>query len=185
VRWSFAGLRPLLDDGRASASAVTRDYALPLDTDGSPLLSVFGGKLTTHRRLAERAVDLLAPLLPASRGAWTADAPLPGGALPHGANADARVAAALHALRTARPELAEPLARGLVDRHGSDALAVLGTGAPREALPGITEAELSFSVDREWTACADDLLWRRSKAGLTASPQQRSWLEAFIAQKLG
>jgi glycerol-3-phosphate dehydrogenase len=189
VRWSYAGLRPLLDDGRANASAVTRDYALPLDTDGAPLLSVFGGKLTTHRRLAERAVDLLAPMLGGDvgtgRGAWTAGAPLPGGALPPGVDADARIAAALRALRAARPELAESLARGVIDRHGSEALDVLGAGAPREALPGITEAEVEFSVAREWTACADDLLWRRSKAGLVTSPEQRAWLETFISSRLG
>jgi glycerol-3-phosphate dehydrogenase len=184
VRWSFAGLRPLLDDGRASASAVTRDYALTLDTDAAPLLSLFGGKLTTHRRLAERAVDALAPALGNTRGPWTADAPLPGGSLPPGADADVRVAAALRALRAAHPELSEPLARGLLDRHGSEAAEVLAAGDPREALPGITEAEVTFSVTHEWAACAEDLLWRRSKIGLHTSPQQRLQFETFILQRL-
>ena len=188
VLWSYAGLRPLLDDGRASASAVTRDYALDLDTDGAPLLSAWGGKLTTCRRLAERAVDLLAPLLAAHRPAWTADAPLPGGALPPGADATLRRDAELAALRADFTGTAPDLLAALIDRHGALARALLDSapsataGAP--AVPGLHAHELEWCVTREWAASADDILWRRSKCGLDAGPDLPVSLDAWLARRL-
>src|SRR4029077_20775327 len=84
VIWSYSGVRPLLEDESSDPMRVTRDYALELERHLAPLLSVFGGKITTYRRLAEDAVNLLAPLLGASTPAWTARAKLPGGDLPQG-----------------------------------------------------------------------------------------------------
>jgi glycerol-3-phosphate dehydrogenase len=178
---SWSGVRPLLDDGRASASAVTRDYALDLDAAGAPLLSVWGGKLTTCRRLAERALDLLAPHLPATRGAWTAAASLPGGNLPAGRDADARAAAEAEGLRQSAHGLPTALAAALVSRHGTRARDLLASGGPGpELAPGLHAAELDWCVRHEWALTTDDVLWRRSKAGLRATPAQRRAVESRL-----
>jgi len=184
VHSSFAGLRPLLDDGRSNPSAVTRDYALETDADGAPLLAVLGGKLTTYRRLSERATDLVTAALGHEAAPFTGDTPLPGGALPPGADADARVHAAALALRAAHPALAAPLARALVDRHGTEAAKVLACGALRELVPGFTEAELAWTVEREWTCCADDLLRRRTRLGLRLTSAEGQAVEEAIARQL-
>jgi len=182
---SWSGVRPLLDDGRASTSAVSRDYALDLDAAGAPLLSVWGGKLTTCRRLAERALDLLAPQVGAARGAWTAHAPLPGGDLPAGRDANARAAAAADALRRQFADVSPGLAAALVARHGTRARELLSIGgAGRELAPGLHAAELDWCVRREWALTAEDVLWRRSKAGLRATEAQEQGVDAHLAALL-
>jgi len=190
VLWSYSGLRPLLDDSRGSLSAITRDYALDLSDAGAPLLTAWGGKLTTARRLAERAVDRLAPLLGALHPAFTSTASLPGGALPAGADAAQRCAAALLELRATQPALAPELLSALLDRHGtlagtllSGAHGAAARGAP--SLPGLHPAELPWFMEGEWAACADDVLWRRSKAGLLADPSLAATLDAWLAGQLG
>jgi glycerol-3-phosphate dehydrogenase len=168
VVWSYAGVRPLFDDGASSASEISRDYALELDRhdDRPPLLSVYGGKLTTYRKLAETVLEMLVPLLPAAGPAWTADRPLPGGALPGGG-----VDAVFAALRTDYPDLDDALLGALVRRHGSLAGDVLaGTSGGRDTGPRFGADLYAFEVDyfirREWAQSAEDVLWRRTKSGL-------------------
>ena len=183
VIWSFAGVRPLFDDGRGNPSAVTRDYRLQLDhaSNGAPMLSVFGGKLTTFRRLAEQAVDRLAPWLASRRGAWTAHEPLPGGAL--GAE---RFEDYLGRMRSGHAALPAEWVDGIVQRHGSLAESILaGVAAPadlgRHFGAGLTAREVDFILDQEHALDADDLLWRRTKAGLMLDAAARRSLEDYVA----
>jgi glycerol-3-phosphate dehydrogenase len=172
VHWTYSGVRPLLEEeGADNPSAVTRDYRLELDdTQGAPLLSVFGGKITTFRKLAEEAADLLGRALGASAGAWTAGVALPGGDI-----ANARFAPFAEAFAKRHPWLPAGLARRYARAYGTRAERVLGNarslaelGAP--VAPGLYEAELRYLRDVEWATCADDVLWRRSKLGLHVAP---------------
>ena len=169
VRWRYAGVRPLYDDGSADPSAVTRDYTLRVDDDAgtAPVLSVFGGKITTYRRLAEQALEKLAPFFPAMKGAWTANVPLPGSDF-------ASRAAARHEVFERYRELPEAVVRGAFRRHGVEAPVVLGDGRLGEDYgAGLTERELRYFVEREWAGSADDVLWRRTKCGLHMTEAQR------------
>ncbi|WP_439576404.1 glycerol-3-phosphate dehydrogenase [Elioraea sp.] len=178
VVWSYAGVRPLYDDGASRAQEATRDYVLALDApDGAPpLLSVFGGKITTYRRLAEAALARLAPLLP-MRGAWTATAPLPGGDFPH----DGAPALAAR-LIAAHPWLAAATARRLVRQFGTDAHHLLdGADGPEPPLVAdLTPREARWMIEREWARTPDDILWRRTKLGLRASAAEVAALARFM-----
>ncbi len=168
IAWSTCGIRPLYDDGSGDPSQNTREDVLQLDRcGGAPLLTVIGGKLTTHRRVAERALEKLTPLLPLCAPAWTARARLPGGDV----DAD-RLAAQL---RDRWPRLAGGTIDDVVRRHGSGARDIL-EAAERDAAggacvylaPGLLAAEVDHFVAHEWARTVDDVLWRRSKAGLVA-----------------
>ena len=168
VVWSYAGIRPLYDDHAASASAVTRDYVLDLeDADGAaPALSVFGGKITTFRKLAEHALEKLAPYFPAARGAWTDGATLPGGDI-----ADGDFAAFVAGLEQEYPGLPGGLLRRLARAYGTQVRILLGTARVPPDLGdnfggGLYRAELDYLVQHEWARSAEDVLWRRSKLGL-------------------
>ncbi|AJY43637.1 glycerol-3-phosphate dehydrogenase [Burkholderia humptydooensis] len=172
VCWTYSGVRPLLEDENAdNPSAVTRDYRLELDGgDGAPLLSVFGGKITTFRKLAEEATDMLGGALGAARRAWTAGVPLPGGDI-----ANARFAPFAEAFAKRHPWLPAALARRYARAYGTRAERVIGqakslAGLGAELAPGLYEAELRYLRDAEWASCADDVLWRRSKLGLHVAP---------------
>ncbi|RZL35491.1 MAG: glycerol-3-phosphate dehydrogenase [Rubrivivax sp.] len=176
VLWSYAGVRPLLDEG-GSASSVTRDYLLETDVaGGAPLLNVWGGKLTTYRKLAEDGATQLGALLGDARRPWTAGTRLPGGDLGrHGVDI-AAFTAELQARHTGRP-LA--LVARLAGAYGSDAAGLLAAlGA--EIAPGLFEAELRHLVDHEWARSAEDVLWRRSKLGLHYSAEQRAAVAAWF-----
>lgn len=178
VVWSFAGVRPLYDDGASRAQEATRDYVLSLDAPAGapPLLSVFGGKITTYRRLAEAALARLAPHLP-MRGAWTASAPLPGGDFPHdGAPALAERLIAQH------PWLAPATARRLVRQFGTDAFRLLdGADGPEPTLVAdLTPREARWMIEREWARTPDDILWRRTRLGLRASNGEVAALARFM-----
>jgi len=188
VVWRYSGVRPLYDDGRSSAAKATRDYALKIDRpndDDAPLLNIFGGKITTYRRLAEAACAKLAPFFPQATGAWTAGAPLPGGDFPVDG-----VEALIDQLRGAHPYLAPDQARRLVRAYGTDAFAMLA-GAERAADlgqdfgAGLSETELRWLARREWAQSADDALWRRSKLGLRIDEDGRAALEAWFAGRAG
>ena len=140
VVWRYSGLRPLYDDGSRSAAATSRDYVFELDDSSAPALSVFGGKLTTYRRLAEAALARLAAHLPGIGPPWTAKSPLP--------DDD--------------------------DRAGAD----------DEFGPGLGRAQVDFLMREEWARTADDILWRRTKAGLAASPEQRAALEHYVRNRV-
>ncbi|UUX96070.1 glycerol-3-phosphate dehydrogenase [Aquabacterium sp. J223] len=178
VVWTYAGVRPLLDE-EGSAASVTRDYVLALDGDaGAPLLSVWGGKITTFRKLAEEAGDRLAPLV-GGGAAWTADALLPGGDLsawigpPRRPDMDFE--RFVTALGQARPALDPRLLRRWARAYGSRVQHLLddADGLGREVAPGVHEAELRYLVRHEWARSADDMLWRRSKLGLHLTADQR------------
>jgi glycerol-3-phosphate dehydrogenase len=171
VIWTYAGVRPLLDEG-GSASSVTRDYLLEADmSGGAPLLNVWGGKLTTYRKLAEDGATRLGELLGDARKPWTRDAKLPGGDLgSHGVHI-AGFIAALQARHAARPPaMVERLARA----YGQQAEALLAAAPGAEVAPGLFEAELRHLIEQEWATRADDVLWRRSKLGLHYTPEQRA-----------
>jgi glycerol-3-phosphate dehydrogenase len=177
VVWSYAGVRPLHDDGRKDASAVTRDYVFDLDAGPgrAPVLSVYGGKITTFRRLAEHALDDLGRVLPIPGKAWTAIAPLPGGDL--GGPFGAFVAE----MALARPWLDPRVLRRLCRAYGTRIEAVLGDAKRPADLgedlgAGLSERELDYLRDREWARTAEDVLWRRSKLGLFTPPAQREAL---------
>ncbi|MBV5265828.1 glycerol-3-phosphate dehydrogenase [Pinisolibacter aquiterrae] len=183
VVWSFSGVRPLYDDGASEAKAASRDYVFELDESvaGAPLLSIFGGKITTYRRLAEAALRKLATHLPAAGPAWTATAPLPGGDFP--VDGRERLAADLLARH---PFLDAETAARLVRAYGTRAEAILGSVTHREDLgrdfgAGLSEAEVRHMMSREWAVEADDVLWRRSKLGLRLSPDRVAELAAFMA----
>lgn len=188
VVWTYAGLRPLLAGADDSATSVSRDYVLELDSAGAPLLSVFGGKLTTYRKLSEEVVDLLAPLLKCGGRAWTARAALPGGDM---ANADYAAFAAGTAARYPwlPPRLQQRYCRAYgtrIDRllQGIQSLSDLGT----EVLPGLYAREIEYLRDQEWAISAQDILFRRSKLGVHlgagAATQLDAWLSAHPANTL-
>jgi glycerol-3-phosphate dehydrogenase len=187
VRWSYSGVRPLLDDG-ADASAVTRDYQLETRSDGAPLLSVWGGKITTFRKLAEEAASEVGRLLGEPRRAWTHGVPLPGGDLSAWIGAPTRpdhdFERFVHALVERTPLVAPALARRLARAYGSRVDRVLVRGLGPEVVPGLHEGELRYLCEEEWATSADDVLWRRSKLGLHLDAAQRrrvaDWLGASV-----
>ena len=184
VVWSYSGVRPLYDDGASEARAATRDYVLKLDAAlGEPaLLSVFGGKVTTYRRLAEACLAMLNPHLPSpSRAAgWTGREPLPGGDFPVEG-----LEVLLGKMRSRFPFLAEPTLDRLVHAYGSR-VEVLLRGARSAADLGrvfgadLTEAEVLYLARAEWAMTAEDVAWRRGKLGLRLSPAEIGGLDAYM-----
>jgi glycerol-3-phosphate dehydrogenase len=170
VVWHYSGVRPLLDDETGDPSAISRDYQLELDLHSAPLLNVWGGKLTTFRRLAEEAADLLAPALGAQRGAWTHDALLPGGDLRawlgEPTRPDLDITRFERMLGQRYPELSPMLCRRLARAYGSRTERLLRDGLGAEIAPGLFEAELRHLHREEWAMTAEDVLWRRTKLGL-------------------
>jgi glycerol-3-phosphate dehydrogenase len=183
VLWSFSGVRPLYDDGSPNPSKVTRDYRLVLDTQGGPpLLSIYGGKITTYRRLAEHALEKLAPWFPAMRPPWTQRTPLSGGTMPTGH------AGLMHQLRARYPCLPEVLLEHLAARHGSNAAEVLGNAQTAEDLgthfgENLYAREVDYFIAQEWARTADDVLWRRTKAGLRLDDNSKVALAAYMAAR--
>jgi glycerol-3-phosphate dehydrogenase len=186
VVWSYCGIRPLFDDGSADPSAITRDYVLRVDAPpgGAPVLSVFGGKITTYRALAEQALARLEPWFSGMRPAWTAGRPLPGGDLAgEGFEEFSEVR-----LKRDAPWLPAALRRGLARRHGALAYEVLGHAGSLEAMGEHFGAELyarevDYLMEREWARDAEDILWRRTKSGLHLSPREREAVAAYVAQR--
>ena len=181
VVWGYAGVRPLRDDGASSAQEATRDYVLELDANGAPLLSVFGGKITTFRRLAEAAMAKLASFFPAAGPAWTAGAALPGGDFPWDG------AGAMTAELQRRYEFLAPrTAHRLIRAYGTRAAAMLGdarsaAGLGRDFGAGLSEREVNFLIRTEWARDANDILWRRSKLGLHMTAAERAGLQEFLS----
>ncbi len=192
VVWSYAGVRPLLDDASGDPSAVTRDYLLESHTEAAPLLSVWGGKITTFRKLAEEAADEVGRLLGETRPAWTAAASLPGGdlsawigAAESPARPDRDFERLVAAVITRHPALPRALARRLARAYGARIEQVLAHPLGDEVAPGLFEAELHYLCTEEWATTAEDVLWRRSKLGLHCDEEQRrrvgAWMERLPA----
>jgi glycerol-3-phosphate dehydrogenase len=180
VVWTYSGVRPLYNDGAKSATAATRDYVLSLDIGGAPLLNVFGGKITTYRRLAEGALAKLMPFFPKARGDWTARVPLPGGNFPHG-----DVARLTVDLAARYPFLSPYWAGRMIRAYGAEAGEVLGTARTaadlgRDFGATLTEAEVRWLMAREFARGAADVVWRRSKLGLRLTADQIAALEAWM-----
>jgi glycerol-3-phosphate dehydrogenase len=181
IVWTYSGVRPLYNDGAKSATAATRDYVLSLDTAGPPLLSVFGGKITTYRKLAEAAVARIAPHLGITRGDWTAGVALPGGDFP--VDGVTRLVAGL---RERYPFLTDFWARRLVRAYGTEATRVLGAAGSEADLgrdfgATLTEREVDWLMTREHARTAEDVVWRRSKLGLRMTAGEIAALDGFMA----
>jgi glycerol-3-phosphate dehydrogenase len=185
VVWSYAGVRPLADDGREDPSKITRDYTLALDdVHGSIVLSVLGGKLTVYRTLAEEALAKLQPWLEARRGAWTATEPLPGGDL--GAQG---MSGLIERLRERYPRLPPPLMTALAHRYGTLAREVLGDAQGEADLGihfggGLFEREVDYLIRREWAHTGDDVLWRRTKTGLEMPEAERALVHEYVRKRV-
>ena len=177
---SYAGVRPLYDDGSDNPSEVTRDYVLKLDRGQpkeAPLLSIFGGKITTYRCLGEEALFKLVPFFPQMRPPWTAHEALPGGDLNFNAFRDDMAAR--------YPHLGRELLAGIVRRHGSLTPKVIGHAQKLDDLgrhfgAGLTEREIAYMREEEWAVTADDVLWRRSKCGLHMTEAERAAVREHI-----
>ena len=184
IVWSYSGVRPLYDDGASSATAATRDYTLKIDTHGgAPVLNVFGGKITTYRRLAESAMEKIAAHFPDLPGDWTAGVPLPGGDFPVGGVADLTAR-----LRGDYAFLTDFWARRLVRAYGTEAWNVLGEAARKDDLgrafgATLTAREIEWLMDREYARTAEDVVWRRNKLGLRLSEEEVSALDAWMARR--
>ncbi|MBU6206092.1 MAG: glycerol-3-phosphate dehydrogenase [Alphaproteobacteria bacterium] len=182
---SYAGIRPLYDDGSGDAKAITRDYVLKLGRkDGPQLLSVFGGKLTTYRRLAEHALEKLAPWLPGMGKPWSASTPLPGGDI---ADADFDVFQA--GLRERWPWLTEALSKRLARLYGTRMALILGDASSMADLgedfgAGLTQAEVAYLCNHEWARTAEDILRRRTKMGLHCPPDTQTRLTQYLARRV-
>ena len=181
VVWTYSGVRPLYNDGATSATAATRDYVLSLDENGAPLLNVFGGKITTYRRLAESALAKLAPYFQGAGPAWTARAPLPGGDFPHD-GAPALTAALLRDY----PFLTPPWAARLIRAYGNEAAQLLGKAQSladlgRDFGATLSEAELCWLMQHEFAQTGEDVVWRRTKLGLRLTPDQIAAIDDFMA----
>lgn len=176
VVWSFSGVRPLYDDGASKAQEATRDYVLKLEDRGAPLLSVFGGKLTTYRRLAEAVLARLDPVLGRRSAPWTAMAALPGGDM-----AVDGLPEAATALRRAHPWLAEAHARRLARLYGTRADGAVGPADDPCLGADLHTAEVRFLIETEWACTAGDVLWRRTKLGLRMDAAGVAAVEAFMA----
>jgi glycerol-3-phosphate dehydrogenase len=177
VVWSYAGIRPLYDDHAASASAVTRDYVLDLDGDGhrAPMLSIFGGKITTFRKLAEHAMAELARFFPDASGAWTAGGTLPGGDM-------ADWSGFVAGLIAEHANLSPPLLRRLARAYGTAARTIIGDGdMGRDFGGGLHAREVDYLVATEFACTAEDILYRRSKLGLHVPAGTAAALDAYLA----
>jgi glycerol-3-phosphate dehydrogenase len=183
VVWTYSGVRPLYDDGASAAQAATRDYVLELDAPPGepPLLSVFGGKITTYRRLAEAALAKLEPSLPHAVGraaGWTGREALPGGGF-----GPLDFPKQLEAARARYPDRAEATLYRLLRAYGTELdLVLAGEGADKVVGADLTEAEVRYLAAREWAQTADDIAWRRSKLGLRLSPAELALVQALLAR---
>jgi len=201
VVWTYSGVRPLLDDDSGDPSAVTRDYMLESNTGAAPLLSVWGGKITTFRKLAEDAADEVGRMLGDARPAWTGGAFLAGGdlsgwigAAAAGSRPDADFERFVAKVQSKYPWLDAVLAHRLARAYGAriaevvgDARSMAEMGAP--VAPGLHERELRYLQDEEWACSGEDVLWRRSKLGLHFTQAQReqvgAWMQANALQQEG
>ncbi len=181
VAWSYSGVRPLYDDGTEDPSAITRDYVLLLDDAGPPLLSVFGGKITTYRKLAEHVLEKLARWVPARRP-WTHAEALPGGDF-----GGRDFPGVLGEFRARYPGLDRHWLARLLRRHGMLSEQILDRAKTEADLGenfggGLYQRELAYLIEHEWARTGEDVLWRRTKCGLHMSEAQRSRVARRLAE---
>ncbi|MBI1772005.1 MAG: glycerol-3-phosphate dehydrogenase [Burkholderiales bacterium] len=192
VLWSYSGVRPLVEEtvaaGKEKAAALTRDYSLELDTAGAPLLNVYGGKITTYRKLAEEALSMLAPLLNNANSAWTEHACLPGGDIYSESPENRAVSEFPLFIQQCQqqyawlpPHLAERYAHAYGSRihvllKDKYSLADMG----EMLVPGLYTAEAAYLVSHEWARTVDDILWRRSRLGLHLLGEDTGHLQEWL-----
>ncbi len=185
IIWTFAGVRPLCDDESHNPSAITRDYTLALSQethDQAPLLSVFGGKLTTYRKLAESAMQQLKAFFPEMKGSWTATEALPGGE--NMASAEQLV----NEIRAQITDVSESLAKRWATSYGSRIWNILGEAVSIDQLGlsfghGLFAKEVDYLCRFEWVTTSEDILWRRSKLGLVFAQNEIDRLDAYLSNK--
>jgi glycerol-3-phosphate dehydrogenase len=182
IVWTYSAVRPLYDDGASKAQEATRDYVLKSDApDGqAAIVNIFGGKITTYRRLAESMLEKVEEHLGRRGKPWTADAPLPGGDFPV-TDFQAEVAK----LKTAYPFLDLAHARRLVRLYGTRARTLLGLARSQADLgrhfgADLYEAEIGYLMHQEWAMTAEDVLWRRTKRGLKLTREQADALDQYM-----
>jgi len=184
VVWSYAGVRPLYDDNSESASVVTRDYVFNLDEDGeAPILSIYGGKLTTYRKLSEHAMEKINHIFPSMSKAWTKDASLPGGDIVFDAVPQLKIE-----LTQQYPWLDKNILHRMVDAYGTRTKIILSGKQSMDDLgqhygAGLYEAEVSYLEKYEFAKSAEAILWRRSKIGLQMTPEQIKIMEIRFSLK--
>jgi len=185
IVWTYSGVRPLYDDGATSATAATRDYVLKVnETTGAPILNVFGGKITTYRKLAEAAMAKIAPFFPQAGSPWTAGVAMPGGDFPVGG-----VSALKDRLVGQYPFLTARWIDRLVKAYGLDAFDVLGEAKMQSDLgqnfgANLTQREVAWLIENEFARTADDIVWRRSKLGLRMTAEEIDTLDQWMAAHL-
>ncbi|MDH1859019.1 glycerol-3-phosphate dehydrogenase [Acinetobacter junii] len=185
IIWTFAGVRPLCDDESDNPSAITRDYTLALSQethDQAPLLSVFGGKLTTYRKLAESAMQQLKAFFPEMKGSWTASEALPGGE--NMASAEQLA----NEIRAQITDVSESLAKRWATSYGSRIWNILGEAVSIDQLGlgfghGLFAKEVDYLCRFEWATTSEDILWRRSKLGLVFAQNEIDRLDAYLSNK--
>tara|TARA_R110001592_G_scaffold102853_2_gene290049 strand:+ start:2309 stop:3841 length:1533 start_codon:yes stop_codon:yes gene_type:complete len=178
---TFSGVRPLLDDESVNAQAVTRDYTLELqDIDGqAPILSIFGGKITTYRKLAEAVVDRISPYFNNIGGQWTASNPLPGGNF-------STIKTLTKDVKKEFPWLPEKLRTRLIRSYGTRIFALLYNTNNIESLghyfgADLYEQEINFLIEQEWVIEIEDVIWRRTKRGLYLTKQQVEQIKEYLS----
>ncbi|UWR45960.1 glycerol-3-phosphate dehydrogenase [Phaeobacter inhibens] len=183
IVWTYSGVRPLYDDGASSATAATREYVLTLNDNAAPLLNVFGGKITTYRKLAEAALEKIATVFPDLPRDWTAGVALPGGNFPVG-----DVAKLTAKLAQDYPFLSPYATRRLIRAYGTEAWEVLGNATSAEDLgqafgATITARELDWTITHEWVRTGEDYLLRRTKLALRLTEEERTAVDSYIRSK--
>jgi glycerol-3-phosphate dehydrogenase len=183
---SFSGIRPLFDDGKSEAKAATRDYVLKLDTgrDEAPLLSLYGGKITTYRKLAESVLDRLSTYLPAMSGPWTESAHLPGGDFPPDG-----IAAEIDRLMSRCSVLDRSLASRLIRTYGTRAHAMTAGIRDKSRMgrhfgAGLYGFEVDYLIESEWARSAADVLWRRTRLGLVITAEEALAIDQYIKEQV-
>jgi glycerol-3-phosphate dehydrogenase len=184
VVWAYSGIRPLYDDGASKAQEATRDYVIKVDGTGQDgaIVNIFGGKITTYRRLAESALEKVEEVLGARGAAWTAGASLPGGDFPV-----LGFEALVSELATEAPAVCEATIRRLARNYGTRARQILGPKGELGRIFGVDlgEREVDYLMNQEWARDVDDILWRRSKLGLKIGTDGRAALAAYMIARSG
>lgn len=187
VAWTYSGVRPLYDDKSADASAVTRDYVLDIEefAPGAPFMSIYGGKITTSRKLAGHALEKLDEFYDNIGDEWTGDSVLPGGNIPDGDFDDY-----YERLSHSYPWMQAGTLRRLARSYGTRIDVIIGEAKQLSDMGqhfgrGLTEAEVRYLIANEWVSAADDVMWRRTKLGIHMSDKEQTALEAWFAENLG
>ncbi len=192
VCWSYSGVRPLIDEGGQDAKAASRDYVLEMAQTQAPMLHVFGGKITTYRRLAEDALQLLRPVLQIQAGDWTRQACLPGGDLfcdqPDNQNV-LRFPEFIEDCQRSYPFLDAAIIERMARAYGQRIHRVLAGVRDHHDLgaaivPGLYPCEIRYLIQTEFAQTAEDILWRRSKLGLHLSLDEQAQLRQWLQQNL-